>query len=394
MGIEVDFSEEGQQDFKPLEAKATETQQEVKAPIIEDQKPLHEIFKPLEGKDTKSENPVEKTAVDLTEEQVTAYLKSKYQDRQFEKLDDLLKPQETIKEVEKVVDPWEDVIDDEDKAYLNYKRETGRTRKEFEFLSQDIAKMSPLDLAIERVRKDTGLNTLSKEKAVAYLESKLNIDLSTDELDSVGEIELNSYAKPYRESLEAEKEKYRTPLENAIKAKENLPKEEYVELSNGEKMPKTKYDDLLQRRNKYVEDITKAVNSVAASDFKVTIDDNGEKRTLDFKYDYSQDDKQSMLSEAKDIDATIAKRYKANDQFNHQGLAEAMWWGDKANQQKVISAAVNQALATFIEEQAARDNNETFAPRPLQSVKNGKEGYGDLVTGTQTRDGFGVKISV
>jgi hypothetical protein len=159
-------------------------------------------------------------------------------------------------------------------------------------------------------------------------------------------------------------------------------------------MPKTKYDDLLQRRNKYVEDITKAVNSVAASDFKVTIDDNGEKRTLDFKYDYSQDDKQSMLSEAKDIDATIAKRYKANDQFNHQGLAEAMWWGDKANQQKVISAAVNQALATFIEEQAARDNNETFAPRPLQSVKNGKEGYGDLVTGTQTRDGFGVKISV
>jgi len=392
MGIEVDFSEEGQQDFKPLEAKATETQQEVKVPIIEDQKPLHEIFKPLEGKDTK--NPVEKTAVELTEEQVTAYLKSKYQDRQFEKLDDLLKPQETIKEVEKVVDPWEDVIDDEDKAYLNYKRETGRTRKEFEFLSQDFAKISPLDLAIERVRKDTGLNTLSKDKAVAYLESKLNIDLSTDDLDSVGEIELNSYAKPYRESLEAEKEKYRTPLENAIKAKENLPKEEYVELSNGEKMPKTKYDDLLQRRNKYVEDITKAVNSVAASDFKVTIDDNSEKRTLDFKYDYSQDDKQSMLSEAKDIDATIAKRYKANDQFNHQGLAEAMWWGDKANQQKVISAAVNQALATFIEEQAARDNNETFAPRPLQSVKNGKEGYGDLVTGTQTRDGFGVKISV
>ena len=95
MGIEVDFSEEGQQDFKPLEAKATETQQEVKAPIIEDQKSLHEIFKPLEGKDTKSENPVEKTAVELTEEQVTAYLKSKYQDRQFEKLDDLLKPQET-----------------------------------------------------------------------------------------------------------------------------------------------------------------------------------------------------------------------------------------------------------------------------------------------------------
>jgi hypothetical protein len=46
--------------------------------------------------------------------------------------------------------PWENVIDDEDRQYLQFKKETGRGRKDFDSLNVDYDTVSSLDLAREK----------------------------------------------------------------------------------------------------------------------------------------------------------------------------------------------------------------------------------------------------
>jgi len=381
--------------FEELEIKTPQEEEKVEKP---NDKETKEEIKPDSTK--KEDIPTEKTETPkeeipptaLTDEQVKEYFKSK--GREVSNIEDLFAEKEpTIKEVEKIVNPYEGLLDDEDKEYLKYKKETnGRTRKEWEYLKEDIQSKSALELAREKVRRDTGIK-LSNEKADAYLEKKLNIDLSEPELDSNDEIELNAFTKPFKDQLIAEQNKYRTPLEKAKVEKAPIEEVEMVELTNGQKIPKEQYENLVTQRNEYLDNIKEAVNSVAATEVKMTIDDNGEKRELNFNYEYSKEDKHSMLSDTSDVDATIKNRYQTKDGFDYKGLTEALWWGKKENQQKVIVAAMQQARAEAIQEMIENDNNVNFNRNPLQTKKQPNDGYGSL-TGKSDPNEFGVKFSL
>lgn len=312
-----------------------------------------------------------KTEIELNDDQVANYLKTKYKDRQFEKLEDLFKAP-TEKVVEK--NPFEDVIDEEDKAYYNYKRETGRSRKEFEYLKENISEKDALELSIDRLRQDTGLK-LSKEEAISYLEEELNIDLTDEDAATKNKIALNKYAKPRREELIAQQEKYRTPLETKL-AEESAKKKqvEMVKLENGKEMPKAEYDALVQQRNEYVENIKKAVSSAASFDVKTTIDDNGVKKELKYTYDRNEEDKHSMLSNVADIDSFIDKTFNKKDGFDYKGLAELIDRG--YNFEKYLGLAMQQIRAEVMEEMISNSNNENFSTRRIpERQKTVKEGY-------------------
>lgn len=323
--------------------------------------------------------PIEKP--ELTDDDVLSYFKNKGRD--VKTVDELFT--EKVKEVNK----YEGLIDEDDDAYFKFKKETGRTRKDFEYLKEDFTKVSALELARDRVRQDTGLK-LTDAKADAYLEKKLGIDLSENELDTNDEIELNAYSKQFRDSLIADQEKYRTPLEKVTQAKA-VNDVEMVQLENGQKIPKSDYDAFTKTRNEYLKNIEQAVNRVTASDFKVIIDDNGDKKEVNFSYEHSKDDRHSMLSDASDPEAAFVKRYQSKDGFNHQALSESMWWGLKENQQKVITAVAQQVRAQTIEEMMESDNNVNFSHKSLQKSNKTENGYGSL-TGEQT-SGFGVQFN-
>ena len=372
-GIKNDFEANLGKGFEPATA-----------PIVPDVQEEEKVIAPIETTIEKVDEVVEEKEVvsaekELTPEQIVAYFKKNGRD--VANVDDLFQ----VKEVNK----YEGLIDEEDDAYFKYKKETGRTRKDFDYLKEDFMKTSALELARERVRQDTGLK-LTNDKADAYLEKKLGIDLSESELDSNDEIELNAYSKQYRDKLIEEQEKYRTPLEKITQAKK-ANDIEMVQLEDGTKVSKADYDAFTEKRNTYLNNIEQAVNRVTASDFKVVIDDNGDKKELNFNYEYSKEDKHRMLSDASDVDSTINKRYQSKDGFNHQDLTESLWWGVKENQQKVISAAMQQARAQLLEEMVESDNNVNFGHRPLQTSKKVEAGYGSL-SGENT-NGFGVKFS-
>lgn len=394
-GIKADFSKAGQEEslppvqqpevnepVKPTEQPKVETQPKPTAPPVE---------QPEQPKPSEDPKPI-----DLNDEQVAAYLKSKYfQDKEFNGIDSLIKGTEpTVKEVEKVVNPYQDVFDETDEAYFKFKRETGLGRKEWDFVQQDINAISPLDMALQRVRKDTGMADLSLKEAKDYLEKKLDIDFSEGELSGPDKIELNGYIKPFKDEMFAQQEAYVKPMTEEQRAKQQGASN-LLTLPDGRQLTKEAYQqEITQVKTDYLNNIKKGASSAAPSEFVIEFNDNGEKRTTNFKYDYSEQDKHSMLSDGSDIDAMLERRYKTEDGFDHSRLLKGLWWGDEANQKKVISAVYQQARAEVIAELSAADNNENFRRTPPNRQPKPKEGYGTLPDGNQSTRQFGVRGSI
>ena len=140
--------------------------------------------------------------VELNEEIAFNFLK-KSKGLEVENFDDLLKPKE--------VDIYEGLYDEDDKAYLNFKKETGRSRKDFEALNTNLDEIPKIDLARERVRRESGI-TLTNEQIDEYIADELGIDL--EDMSASNQIKLAAYTKSILEERKAEQEKYRTPIEN------------------------------------------------------------------------------------------------------------------------------------------------------------------------------------
>jgi hypothetical protein len=134
---------------------------------------------------------------------------------------------------EKIVDPWENVIDDEDRQYLQFKKETGRGRKDFDSLNVDYDTVSSLDLARERVRKESG-QSFTNEQADLYLERKLGIDLSDlSDLQDYDNIEWLFFLNQCVRKKKAEQKNT-----NNHCAKSTFSSDEIVNLDNGTSMKK------------------------------------------------------------------------------------------------------------------------------------------------------------
>lgn len=275
---------------------------------------------------------------------------------------------ELKKGTEKIVNLYEDVLDDDDKAYLQYKKETGRGRKDYEKINSNIDETPKLELARERVRRESGEN-YTNEKIDEYITDVLGIDL--EDMSASDEIKLAAYTKSILEEKRAEQEKYKRPIE---KKPDNNP-DDYVRLENNSIMLKSDYENLTKNRQKSIEDSKEAVNSVTATNFKIDIDDNGTIKEQNYVYEYSEKDKHSMLSMVSDIDAEIAKDYNSEKGFDRKQFAEDMFWRNKNNREKAIASIIHKAIAGNTEEVLKLRGNVNFSqnqpitPKTNEGVK-------------------------
>ena len=300
---------------------------------------------------------------ELNEEIAFNFLK-KSKGLEVENFDDLLKPKE--------VDIYEGVYDEDDKAYLKFKKDTGRSRKDFEALNTNLDEIPKIDLARERVRRESGI-TLTNEQIDEYIADELGIDL--EDMSASNQIKLAAYTKSILEERKAEQEKYRTPIENKQQAEaknENTQQKEYVTLENGAVMLKSQYENLVNTRQQAILQAKEAVNSVTNSDFKITIDDKGTPKEMNFAYEYSEEDKQSMVSIVSDIDGVVARRYGSENGFDHKRFAEDMQWSDPKFREKAIASLLHKAIASNTEEVLKERGNVNFTNDPLQ--KQAREG--------------------
>lgn len=315
---------------------------------------------------------------------------AKEKGREISAIDELFvtKEVEVIKEIEK--NPYEN-LDPKVKGFLDYHKETNRSYDDYNALQKDISSVPDIELARERVRQETG-QKLSNEEVDAYLEKKLNVDLSDlEELDVADRIELSAFAKSTRDSKIAEQEKYKQPIEQTPIPTQPLSKD-MIQLENGEVMPKEVYEKLVATRQNYIDGITKGAENITQAAFNVKVDDNGSDKTINYGYDYSAEDKQNMLSNASDLEQTLNRVFKTETgEFNHAELAEGMFWLEKNSREKAISAIIHKVRAEVTADLLKEQGNVNFGQR---DVRNNIPGNYNSEKGEQRSTGFGVKINL
>jgi ribosomal protein S10 len=302
----------------------------------------------------------ENKSVELDDSVVLEYLNKK-SGKKIDKIDEYFKEQEAV------ADPMEGLSDDWVQA-LNFAKETKRPIDDFIKATQDVSKISAIDLARDLTREID--QNLSSAEIDEYLQEELNIDLSKpEEMTGIEKIRLERFVKDYRAQRKAEQEKYSQPVERPDKPEQ--PK--LIDLPNGLKATQEQLDQFTQSRNQYLESLKNSTDKITDSVYQVEIDDNGGKHQLEFGYEYSKDDKHSMVSSASDVEASLQKMFTTDKGLDAASLQEAMFWADPKNRTKAISSIIHKVIAERTEEFAKRRGNVNLGPKgmPAEQKKNG-----------------------
>ena len=297
--------------------------------------------------------------LELDEDTAFRFLKEK-RGFEYENLDEFLKPKEVIKEVDK----YEGIeFDDDDNQYIEYKRQTGRSRKDFEYLNTNFDEKPLLDLALDKVKKEVG-SGFTKEQLTEYLENELSIDFS-GELTATEEIKLTKFVKEFKSTLKAEQEKYKAPIEKKPVVQEPSIADDMLRMEDGSLVNKQNYERLQNDLQQYLRDIKSIANSVAADNFKVTVDDNGTSKEYEITHKMSDEDIRSAVSKASDIMAYQQARYEDANGINHALVLKDL---DRTeNFDKYINSAFQQGRALAIEEFTKIANNTNFSTGNIQN---------------------------
>ena len=306
--------------------------------------------------------------ITISDEDVFKWAKSK--GKEVTNVDDFFKENrvEVEKIIEKEINPYEKASE-KTKAFLNYHKETGRDYEDYLELNKDYDKVSPLDLAREKLRLEVGKN-LSNEQADAYLEKKFNIDLTDlSEIDSSDLIELEIYSKSLLEQKKSDQKKY-------IKAVEQIPNQEnlnsdMIELEDGSLIKKEKFELQKANREKYLNELKSSVNSVTEDVFTVTIDDNGTPKNFDLTHKLSDADKSSALAKASDLMAYQKSRYESENGLNHSLIIKDI---DRTeNFGKYMVSSYEKGYAQAVEELMKLQNNVNFKTGTMPQTKLGEK---------------------
>ena len=321
-----------------------------------------EVESNTETTEASEEETVETTEPEpkvISESDILEYLKTN-KGFEGESIDTLFQKQEAP------ADPLEG-LSDEVKQFLKFNKETnGRGIEDWVSLNKDYTQVSPLDLAREKAIKESD-GALTNKDVDEYLEKKLGISLEdTSEIEKFDLIDLKNYGKDYLQSKIAEQEKYKAPLEQETQK---------VALPNGEKVTQQEYQQLVDNQKKeYIKTIKQSSDNIKDVGFEIPFDFNGDKKTINVTYDYSQEDKHKMVSDASDIDAFFLKNFQNKDgSIKAKELQEAMWRMNPENFNKVVIDAAQKMNAQALEMNLAKENNFKFPTDRIASKKNGQK---------------------
>ena len=272
------------------------------------------------------------------------------------------KPTETVVEnvVETPKSSYDDVLDDEDRAYLAFKKNNkGATRADYEESKVDYEKFDRKTLLRKSLREKYGI-TDSDSDLDNYIETELNIpmDASEAEMSLSERVALRKLTDEYINSKKEQQNKW---LEAKIEDKPSQNgQEEIVTLENGQTMPKKDYELMVENRNNYLKGNQEALNRVNATSFKIEVDDNGEKRELEYSYTFDKEDKHRMLSISSDLVANFNKTYTKKDGIDHDGINIDHAWADRNLREKMLKSYAQSIRAEAFEESLKEQGNITL----------------------------------
>tara|TARA_R110002049_G_scaffold108120_2_gene256157 strand:- start:11901 stop:13076 length:1176 start_codon:yes stop_codon:yes gene_type:complete len=349
--VSMENLENGMTDTVQQEEETTDV---VEQEVVEKTKKETTVDKTVEEK----ENVVEQNEVptlEYSDDKVLEYLKGKGIDvSDFESL-------KTPKEI----NSYEDLLDAEDKAYLNYKKDTGKqiSRKDYnDIVTKDFTKVSAVELAKERVIKDSGIN-LSNEEVLEYLEEELGFDPNAEDLTARERIKLASFVKDIREQKINEQKTILDRLPDLKAIDKEYDSKEYVKLDNGAIVKKEAFEASQAKRNEFIKLNKEAISRATDFDFNMTVDDNGKERQLSYSTKLEPKDLQRLESITTDVFSHLEKTYKKGDSYDVDSLNKNMAWADEQIRDKMLDNFAHQIRANAIEEVMKEGGNINLDPK-------------------------------
>ena len=326
---------------------------------------------------------------ELNDDQVLSYY-NKQMGTNYESLDQI----KQVEEVEKIVEK-EKELPQHLKGYMKFYEETGRSLDDYSKLNKDYSKLSNMELARDAILKENAGINFTQSEIDILLAEMLEVepeDLST--LEGREMVKLKAYANKHLQSIVAEQKKYKQPLETAKPKVEPVQSVgEMVTLTNGQKVPKADYE---KQRAQYLAQRKSAVDSLENYKIELVVDNNGEKVSVPFTYDYTEEDRHGMLSNTEDVNAILPRYKTADGKFDHKSFNEDQWWSIKGNREKAITAMLDNAKSTGVDEVLKEKRNINFDPKSKpQATKKVPEGYANGQVGITPRNGgYGVKYGL
>lgn len=303
---------------------------------------------------------------ELSEEKVISFLRKKYGE-DINSLDDLKPGAKDGNEIP------EDV-----KAFLKYKKETGRSFDDYAKLNRDLSKESP-DKLLKEYYSQTESDLDSEE--VDYLMERFNYDEDVDESSSIKkkQIEKKKELSKAKKYFEDQKEKYSAPVEStgglSQKEKENL--EAYEKLisssSTNEERAKDKSKWFQERTNEFFGEKFKG--------FEFSV---GENEVVP----YLPADKSQLIKDQSNIQNFLSKFLDGDGKLKdapgyHKALAIAM------DPDRFARHFFEQGVSKTVKESSMRDKNISFRTTPEVTNKSGLQ-----IKSVSDDGGSGLKIKI
>ncbi|MGV6830315.1 MAG: hypothetical protein ACWA5P_01975 [bacterium] len=346
----------------------------------------------VETKTTEEPKPEVKTeAPTIDEQSILSYLNEK-RGSSFNSIDDLFKEPE-VKEVEKIVEkeinPYEG-ISDSAKEFLEFTKTTGGSFEDYTAVKKDWSQVSTKELARAQARAQTGLD-LSNEQADSYIQDQLGIE-DFEEKTSVEKIKYEAYANKFKLEMQEKQKAIQSKVATKTEAPKQEPKSnaEMVTLDNGQQMPKEEYDALVVQHQQYITESKKSVDGITELNFDFSYQENGETVKVPLRYEITDEDRHSMLSVSKNLNAYIESKFTdSQGNFDYKGFHRALYFMDESNLKKVISAVADQSRNATIENHMKERSNVSLQQGNIERSSKTKDGYGELL-GDSPQTGFGV----
>ena len=198
--------------------------------------------------------------IEIKDEDVLSYIKNKH-NRELTSIDDLFKEPEVRVEKEEI--QYEDV-----KAFLEYKKETGRGIEDFIKLQRDLDKEDPNSLLADYYREVEEMD--SEDIKFQMRRFAIDEDLMDEDEIAAKRLEFKKELKKAKKHFDGLKEKYKAPLESRAAELSGEDREEFESFKS-----KTKADqELAAQRSKVFAEKTDKLFSDNFEGFGYNIDEN------------------------------------------------------------------------------------------------------------------------
>jgi hypothetical protein len=385
MGINVAYDfpgnqgEEQKQEQQPVETTEVQAQKEQEQPqpkesaaprvqggLPKEEEPAKEQAQEPEKEEAKvEEKPKQEEKKEIGDDEILAKLK----ERGFtgDSIEDLLKPKETPKQKREV--------DEATQKFLDYQERTGRGLEDYAKLNEDYKKMDPIDIAKDKLRRESPGVEYDDQELNFLLEKELGFD-PTEEMDESERAQFKKYYGSHLSTLEKERQKYNEPVDgyepSNAEQKASQPEDggEKITLSNGTEVDKATYE---KERADYLKLVDESLQDIKEQKFTVSIDGKDGKEDLAINYNLTEEDLHGVKSKVEDI-GSILNSYQKEDGFDMKGFEAATFWMDEGNRQKAVSAMARQIHSQVVEKLTAERRNVNFnAPGNLP--KQDAKGY-------------------